>query len=108
MKKQNKVFDLRTVNPSGRLDVLAANAIEYFAQARVPELAPIVEERREAIHMSLNELCGPHALGVDLKGLIEQAQPYVPLLGMIAGQVVARYNAAQLEKEQQSGGNKAA
>lgn len=90
--EQNSVpFDLRKVNPSGRVDVLAANLIERLAQTHVPDLVPVLEQRREVIHATLNENFGPHAFGFDLQGLIKEAQPYVPIMKMIAGQILANY-----------------
>ena len=73
------VFDLRTVNPHGRVDVLAARTIEHFAVARVPELLPLLEQNREVIHAQLNEALGPHA--IDLAEIMTKVQPFMPLIG---------------------------
>jgi hypothetical protein len=73
-------LDLAKVNPHGRLDVLAANVIERFAQSRAPELLPILEKKRSVIHAALNSQLGPHAIGIDVPALIEKLTPYAPLM----------------------------
>lgn len=95
-KKKVQALDLHKVNPQGRLDVLALNAIEHFAQ-RVPELRPIVDEKREVIHASLNHNLGPHVIGFDLAKFLETAQPYLPLLGRIANSVVNNYRQSRVD-----------
>lgn len=87
-KQLVETLDLRKVNPRGRLDVLALNAIERFAPA---EIRPIVEQNREVIHATLNHNLGPHVVGFDLVGWVEAAQPYLPLLGQVVQSVVSKY-----------------
>lgn len=97
MSRRAKVtpIDLTRENPSGRVDVLAANLIDRFAQ-HVPELRPIVNERKRAIHERLTELCGPSV--VDLREVVQAAQPYMPLLSGIASRVWADYQAKQRQE----------
>lgn len=110
MSRRAKVtpIDLTRENPSGRVDVLAANLIDRFAQ-HVPELRPIVDERKGAIHERLTELCGPSV--VDFREVVQAAQPYMPLLSGIASRVWADYQAKQKQAEVSSakpnGGNAA-
>lgn len=89
-KVQKQVLDLRKVNPRGRLDVLAFNAVERFVQS-VPELRPIVEEHKEVIQAACNHHLGPNVVGFDLVALMEAAQPFMPLLGSIAQSVLSKY-----------------
>lgn len=98
---KNQPFDLRKENPTGRVDVLAANLLERFA-ACVPELAPIVEEQKGAIHMRLNELCGPHV--VDLKETMETVSPFLPLLDRVVKAKLAQQ--AQFQAQQSKGAAK--
>jgi hypothetical protein len=85
--------DLRNRNPRGRVDVLCANLIERFAQ-QAPELQPIVNEHREVIHKNLNRQLGPRALrealGVDVRELVTQAEPYLPLLSRVIDGAIAQ------------------
>lgn len=100
-KKKVQALDLRKVNPQGRLDVLVLNAIEHFTQ-RVPELRPIVDEKREVIYASLNHNLGPHVIGFDLAGFIDAAQPYLPLLGRIAQSVISNYQQKKVDSPDES------
>jgi len=87
-------LDLRKVNPSGRIDVLAASAIERFA-SNIPELLPIVNDKRGVIHAALNEKLGPHVMGFDLVGVVKDVGPYLPLLEMVARSVYLNYITAK-------------
>ena len=75
-------FDLRSFDPCGRVDVLVLNCLETFAKTKVPELLPLLDANKGVIHASLNEQLGPHV--VDLSTLIKQAQPFAPLLALVA------------------------
>lgn len=90
MTAKHNPFDLGTVNPCGRVDVLAVKSLDHLA-LRVPELKPIIDQHREVIHAGLNERLGPHAFGVDIPALVKQAEPFFPVLGMIASQVIGQY-----------------
>lgn len=82
-------FDLGKVNPRGRVDVLAANALDRFT-SRVPELEPLLAQNREVIHATLNESLGPHVTG-ELAELVLQAEPHFPLIKFFAGKVIEGY-----------------
>lgn len=82
-----KPFDLRQVNPKGRVDCLAASVIERLASLKMPELLPLLDSRREVIHAFLNEQLGPHV--VDLSGMVETVAPFMPLAGMLVQQFIA-------------------
>lgn len=90
-------FDLRSVNPCGRVDVLAAKTIEQLAQSRAPELLPLLNEHREVIHATLNSKLGPHAIGFDLVGLMDDVSPYIPALEELARGLIVRYMAARTQ-----------
>lgn len=91
-RKKKVVFDLRKENPAGRVDVLTVNLLERLA-ARVPELTPILDEKREVIHASVNELLGPHALP-GLQESMQQIKPYLPLIGRALNEVVKQQQKA--------------
>jgi|SRR6185437_1164621 len=82
-KKEAQLLDLRAVDPRGRLDVLALNIVEYYAN-KIPELRPIVQERKEVIHATLNSQLGPHVIGSGIVDFLQQVEPYAPLIGVIA------------------------
>lgn len=108
MTAKSKPFDLGMVNPCGRVDVLAAKSLDHLAM-RVPELKPIIDQHREVIHAGLNERLGPHAFGVDIPALVKQAEPFFPVLGMIASQVIGQYmRDAQAQQDKQAQQAKAA
>ena len=95
-------LDLSKVNPSGRLDVLAAKTLERFAQSRAPQLVPVIEEHKGVIHAELNERLGPHAIGVDLVGLMDVVRPYMPVLEEVAMGLITRYmQACKVQQAQQ-------
>jgi hypothetical protein len=85
-------IDLTTVNPAGRVDVLALQFLYKFATAKLPELVPVMEHNKGVIHATLNERLGPHIIPVELA---EQVRPFVPVLSLIAGEVVRRMQQAQ-------------
>lgn len=72
MTTKHNPFDLGTVNPCGRVDVLAAKSLDHLA-LRVPELKPIIDQHREVIHKNIAKHLSPDSLGIDLV-------PYLPLL----------------------------
>jgi hypothetical protein len=77
-------FDLSKVDPKGRLDVLVANSIERLVAMRAPGLLPVLTEQKGVIHSAINSQLGPHALGVDVIGFLDQLKPFAPLIGAIA------------------------
>lgn len=91
-------LDLRNSNPRGRVDVLCARAIECLAQ-QTPELLPLVNEHREVIHRNLREQLGPRALreslGVDVRELAKQVEPYLPLLTRAIGAAIEQVKAGK-------------
>lgn len=100
-------FDLRTVPPRGRVDVLAANAIERLA-CGVPELQPLLSQHREAIHASINSQLGPHALGVDIPALMKAVEPFMPFALLLAQKVFETYKQGRVEQQPNGEGPKAA
>lgn len=77
-------LDLSKVDPKGRLDVLVANSIERLVTMRAPGLLPVLTEQKGVIHSAINSQLGPHVLGVDIVGFLNQLKPFAPLIGAIA------------------------
>jgi hypothetical protein len=95
---QAEPLDLCKVNPRGRVDVLAAQALDKLAQSRVPQLIPLIAEKKGVIHAVINSQLGPHAIGFDLVGLMDDVSPYIPVLEELARGLIARYMAARGEQ----------
>ena len=95
-KKKQLAIDLTTVDPHGRVDVLALQFLNKFAAARLPELVPVIESNKGVIHATLNERLGPHVIPVELA---EQVRPFVPMLSLIAGEIVRRMQQAKAAAE---------
>jgi hypothetical protein len=95
-------LDLRTVNPQGRVDVLAAKVIEQFAVTRAPELRPLLEQQRGVIHAAINEQFGPHV--IDLSNVVKVVEPFLPLLGAIFAAAVARVSSSDEQTKPQQDG----
>jgi len=62
-------IDLTKVDAKGRLDALAAKALERVTSDVIPELKPLLDPYREEIHARLNEVLGPHKF--DLSGIVD-------------------------------------
>jgi hypothetical protein len=93
-KEEVKPFDLSRVNPHGRVDVLVANLIDQIVATRLPELSPIVSEKREVIHASLNERLGPHVIPTDW---IDKLSPFMPMIVAAGVGVIKQYQQMSLQ-----------
>ena len=76
MKTIPTPLNLSTVNPSGRLDCLAASLIHQIVSERVPELKPLLEQQREMVHASINSVLGPHVFDPEV---VRTVAPLIPL-----------------------------
>lgn len=88
-RKEAKPFDLSSVDPGGRVDVLAANFIDRIADVKIPELKPLLMAKREVIHATLNERLGPHVIDPETAKMFAG---FAPLLIMAGRAVIANWN----------------
>lgn len=89
-RKEVKPFDLSTVDPGGRVDVLAANFIDRIAEFKIPELKPFLTEYKGVIHSTLNHYVGPHVINPEIGMRIK---PLVPLASLLIARLKGAYDA---------------